>query len=184
MKKILPFLFPMTSLAIVMFLAFRWYSNRTDRGNITPFAENVEIGELTDLETSQVLRGVGDFETVEMEGLGGETGEIRYELRDGKVRFSVTADVENEVGLVYQAWLKDPDSEAIRKAFNLEYLKGGMSGTASISMETLPFEVLISREGSQAELPGDTILKGLISEEESTEDCEEDCIIDLEELAK
>lgn len=184
MKKILPFLFPLTSLAIVMFLAFRWYSNRTDRGNITPFAENTVIEELTDLETSQALRGVGDFETVVMKGGGEETGEIRYEIKDGKVKFSVIANVADEPGVVYQVWLKDPNSEAVRKAFNLEYLKGGMSGSASISAKTLPFEVLISKENAETASPENIVLKGLIPGSKADEDCGEDCVINLDELTK
>ncbi|NCO12691.1 hypothetical protein GW926_04135, partial [Candidatus Pacearchaeota archaeon] len=133
MKKLLPFLFPLTSLAIVMFLAFRWYSNRTDRGNITPFAENIALEELTSEETTLALSGVGDFETIEMEGEGEDTGKVRYEVNEGKVKFSVTANLENSQDENYQVWLKDPNSEAIRRAFTLEYIKGGMSGTAAIS---------------------------------------------------
>lgn len=166
MKKILPFLFPLTSLAIVMFLAFRWYSDRTDRGNITPFAQDVEIEELTSEDSSMALRGVGDFETVEMssEGDSEATGQLRYEIKDGKVRFSVITNVEDSPSNNYQVWLKDPNSEAIRKAFKLEYLKGGMSGTAAIDEKTLPFEVIVSMDGSEATSPSEVILRGLIEE--------------------
>jgi hypothetical protein len=173
MKKLLPFLFPLTSLAIVMFLAFRWYSNRTDRGNITPFAENVSIEELTTEETSLALRGVGDFETVEMTGEGEETGKVRYEVNEGKVKFSVTANVENSQDENYQVWLKDPNSEAIRKAFTLEYLKGGMSGTAAISSETLPFEIIVSKDSANSDQPSEVLLKGLVEVEEVAEEVEE-----------
>lgn len=162
MKKFLPFIFPLTSLAIVMFLAFRWYSNRTDRGSITPFAENVAIEELTTAESASALRGVGDYQSVDLKGENGLTGKLRYEIADGKVRFSVSADLENSAGTNYQVWLKDPNSEAIRKAFPLEYLKGGMSGTAAISAETLPFEVLVSKDSVSATSPSQVLLKGLV----------------------
>lgn len=173
MKKLLPFLFPLTSLAIVMFLAFRWYSNRTDRGNITPFAENVSIEELTSEDTTKALNGVGDFETVEMTGEGEETGKIRYEVSEDKVKFSVTANVENSQGENYQVWLKDPNSEAIRRAFALEYLKGGMSGTAAISSETLPFEVIVSQDSAEAEQPSKVILQGLVEAEDEAKESTE-----------
>lgn len=175
MKKLLPFIFPLTSLAIVMFLAFRWYSNRTDRGNITPFAENVALEELTSEESSMALRGVGDFETVEMESEedGEETGKVRYEVKDGKVKFSVTANLENSQEENYQVWLKDPNSDAVRKAFTLEYIKGGMSGTAAISSETLPFEVIVSKDSSEAQEPSDVLLKGLVELEEEIEATQE-----------
>lgn len=170
MKKVLPFIFPLTSLAIVVFLAFRWYNNRTDRGSITPFAENVAIEELSNEDTAMALRGVGDYESVDLAGENGLTGKLRYEVADGKVRFSVTADLENTSGTNYQVWLKDPNSEAIRKAFPLEYLKGGMSGTAAISAETLPFEVLVSKDSVGATAPSEVLLKGLV--EESAQEAE------------
>jgi hypothetical protein len=168
MKKVLPFIFPLASLAIVMFLAFRWYSNRTDRGNITPFAEDVAIEELTTEESTMALGGVGDFETVELASQteGDQTGTVRYEVNEGKVTFSVTANVENSPEESYQVWLKDPNSEAVRRAFALEYIKGGMSGTAAISSETLPFEILISKDSTDAQVPSEVILKGLIEAEE------------------
>lgn len=164
MKKLLPFIFPLTSLAIVLFLAFRWYSHRTDRGSITQFAENVAIEELSQEDTISALRGVGDYESVDLKGENGVTGKLRYEIADGKVRFSVTADLENSPGTNYQVWLKDPDSEAIRKAFPLEYMKGGMSGTAAISAETLPFEVLVSKDSVGATAPTEILLKGLVED--------------------
>ena len=162
-------MFPLTSLAIVMFLAFRWYSSRTDRGNITPFADNVEIESLTPEDSSLALRGIGDFETVEMspEEETTETGQIRYEIKDGKVRFSVITNAEDSPDRNYQVWLKDPNSEAIRKAFRLEFLKGGMSGTAAIDSETLPFEVIVSRDHIGATEPVEVILRGMIEAEES-----------------
>ncbi|MCL4209005.1 hypothetical protein KJZ63_05260 [Patescibacteria group bacterium] len=170
MKKVLPFIFPLASLAIVLFLAFRWYNNRTDRGSITPFAENVAIEELSDEDTALALRGVGDYESVDLKGENGNTGKLRYEINDGKVRFSVTADLENSPGTNYQVWLKDPNSEAIRKAFPLEYLKGGMSGTAAISAETLPFEVIVSKDSAGATAPSEILLKGLVKDKaEATE---------------
>jgi hypothetical protein len=173
MKKLLPFLFPLTSLAIVMFLAFRWYSNRTDRGNITPFAENVALEELTTEESSMALRGVGDFETIEMDSEGEDTGKVRYELNEGKVKFSVTANLENSQDESYQVWLKDPNSESIRRAFTLEYIKGGMSGTAAISSETLPFEIIVSKDSAASKQPTEIILKGLVESEEEVETTQE-----------
>lgn len=169
MKKILPFLFPLTSLAIVMFLAFRWYSNRTDRGNITPFAENITIEELTTEDSAMALRGVGDFETVEMSNEDDSVadGQIRYEIKDGKVRFSVITNVEDSPSNSYQVWLKDPNSAAVRRAFQLTYLKGGMSGTAAIDASTLPFEVIVSMDEAGATVPSQVILRGLIEAQEA-----------------
>ncbi|NCN87657.1 MAG: hypothetical protein GW941_02045, partial [Candidatus Pacebacteria bacterium] len=64
-------------------------------------------------------------------------------------------------------------SEAIRRAFTLEYIKGGMSGTAAISSETLPFEIIVSKDSAEAIQPSEVILKGLVEVEEEVEATQE-----------
>ncbi|NCN03791.1 MAG: hypothetical protein GW942_01810, partial [Candidatus Pacebacteria bacterium] len=67
----------------------------------------------------------------------------------------------------------DPNSEAIRRAFTLEYIKGGMSGTAAISSETLPFEIIVSKDSAEANSPSEVILKGLVEDQEEVEAIQE-----------
>lgn len=166
MKKVLPFVFPVAALLLVAFLAFRWYGQRTDRtGEISQFGEGVEIEELSSSELDSVIKGVGDYKTVELEGGDDVLGGIRYEIADGKVTFSVSASLPELEEGVYQVWLKATDSEATRKAFKLEYAKGGFMGSAAISAETLPFEVLVSREMSEDDIIEDIVLRGVISQD-------------------
>lgn len=165
MKKILPFVFPAIALLIVLFLAYRFYSQRSqDTGEISEFAEGIEIQELTSTEQNEVLRGMGDYETVEMTGSEEAQGSIRYEIVEDRVRFSVMAALpEVEMGM-YQVWLKDPASEDVRKAFALNMMKGGYTGSAAISAETLPFDILVTREMVDDGTMEDVILTANISE--------------------
>lgn len=164
MKKALPFVFPVAALLLVAFLAFRWYGQRTQpTGEISEFGEGVEIEELSGAELDKVMKGAGDYKTVTLEGSAEAMGTVRYEVEDGKVRFSVSADLPTITAGQYQVWLKATDSEAIRKAFVLEDSKSGFMGSAAISEETLPFEVLVTREMSDDNTPEDVVLRGVLS---------------------
>jgi hypothetical protein len=195
MKRYLPYVFPAAALLVVVFLTYRWYShNTTGVGQISEFAEGVEIEELSDEEQTSVSRGVGDIQTVQLQPVTQEedseegtetdeesseinemtataTGQVRYEIVDGRVRFSVMATLpEQDLGY-YQVWLKAVDSDAIRKAFLLELSKSGFMGSAAISADTLPFEVVVSYEMGDAANPSNTLLTGVIqaNEEENQE---------------
>lgn len=166
MKKVLPFVFPVAALLLVAFLAFRWYGQRTERtGEISEFGEGIEIEELSSSELDSVVKGTGDYKTVELEGGEDVLGGIRYEIADGKVRFSVSASLPELEEGQYQVWLKAMDSDAMRKAFTLEYAKGGFMGSAAISEETLPFEVLVSREMSDDDTLENVVLRGVITQD-------------------
>lgn len=166
MKKFIPFIFPAAAVLIILILAFRWYSMRTSQNQTpAPFAEGVEIENLTDTEESEVSRGVGDYKSVEMKGIADDDlGSIRYEIKDDKVRLSVMATLPELTEGNYQVWFKEINGDAIRKAFTLEMSKGGYLGSASISSEVLPFEVLVSREMTQDDAMEEVILSGTVSE--------------------
>jgi hypothetical protein len=168
MKKLLPFLFPAVALLIVVFLAFRWYNSRTARpdGKISQFAENQTIESLTQAEVNKFRRPVKDLNSVELVGADNAHGEVRYEVVDGKISFTVNANLPELKEGVYQVWLKEVNGDAKRKAFTLEFGKGGYTGSAAISADTLPFEVVVSKEmnanDDQMEM---TLLKGVIQKD-------------------
>lgn len=196
MKQFLPYIFPAAALLVVIFLTFRWYSqNTTGIGQISEFAEGVEIEQLTDDEQAIVSRGLGDIKTVQLERVdkgdltaesdletatesalveesskyAGATGQVRYEVVDGRVRFSVIASLpylSENTTTVYQVWLKDVNSDAVRKAFVLEYSKAGYVGSAAISADTLPFEVMISELTAGMDTLTNPILRAVIEQEE------------------
>lgn len=186
MKRFLPFIFPSAALLVVLFLTYRWYSHNTAGiGQISEFAEGIEIEELTDAQQSSVLQGVGDITTVTLkpgtsvttqDGATSEdsqeadqnsaSGQVRYDIADGKIRFSVMAQLPLLDSGFYQVWLKAVDSDAVRRAFTLEMSKAGYIGSAAISQETLPFEVIISKEMSEANEPSNNLLQAVVQAKE------------------
>jgi hypothetical protein len=154
MRKFLPYVFPAVVLMVLLFLAARWYSVRTQRdGQVSPFADAVTVENLSQTDAQRILRGVGDLKTVQLTGEGEVAGQVRYEVKDGKVRFSVMAEVPTGA---YQVWIKEVGSDAKKQAFTLEAGKGGYIGSASVPEATLPFEILVTRGD-------DTVLSGQIT---------------------
>jgi hypothetical protein len=166
MKKFLPFVFPVAALLIVVWLAFSWWKGQTPdkTGDIATFGEGEEIEELTDAERSAVMKGSGDYKSVKLEGSDNALGQVRYEIADGKIKFSVSADLPELQAGFYQVWLKATDSEAVRKAFRLEDNKGGYTNSAAITQEALPFDVVVTRELVDDDKPEDVVLQGRVQE--------------------
>lgn len=150
MKKFLPFIFPAAALLLVIILAFRWYGLRNRPVPARPeFTEGVQIENLSQAELDRIMRGVSDLKKLELVPEPDQTeimGEVRYEETEGKVAFTVVADLPLLEKGQYQVWLKDTESDATRKAFVLEYMKGGYTGSASLSSQALPFQIIVSRE--------------------------------------
>lgn len=165
MKKLYPYIFPAIALAFLLFLSYRWYSLRTQRdSSITPFEEGVAVESLSQDDAQQILRGVGDLKTVELTGSQPTAnGEVRYEIKDGRVRFSVQADLPVLKAGIYQVWLKEVGTDAKKKAFTLEYGKAGYIGTASVAESSLPFEVVVTKEAQDASDMGEVMLSGRIN---------------------
>lgn len=166
MKKYIPFIFPALALAIVVFLGYRWYVSQTvkSNGQITDFAEGVEIEELSTEQVNKLkVNGSKDVPTVNLTGEGEAIGQVRYEMADGKVAFTVNADLpEPKAGERYQVWLKDTDSDDKKKAFVLEVGKGGYVGWAAVSAETLPFQVVVTKETNDDDQMEETLLSGTV----------------------
>ena len=164
MKKLLPFVFPLLAVLVIIFLVFRWYRlNTQPQGNISEFGEGIEIEDLTDAKLTESLTGAGDYQTVNLDSRDPNSlGRVRYEVKDGRVRFSVDANLPVlEVGM-YQVWLREPGSTVARRAFVLEESKGGYIGSAAISEEVLPFELVVSKELRPDDQLEEVILTGVI----------------------
>lgn len=167
LKQFLPFIFPTAAIILVVVLAVRWYRLRDQQiGQISEFAQGVEIEDLTEVERDSALSGVKDVETLELQSDDDAVmGKVRYEMGDNKVKFTVTASLPEEETAQYQVWLKEVNGQAIRKAFALEMLKGGYNGSAAISAETLPFEVVISKEMIDDNLMEEILMRGVMQKE-------------------
>ncbi|MBW7944766.1 hypothetical protein H3C70_05215 [Patescibacteria group bacterium] len=168
MKKYIPFVFPALALAIVVFLGYRWYTSQTMRSNgqITDFAQGVEVEELSTEQVDKLKpTGAQDIPSVEMTGEGETAGQVRYEIADGKVAFTVSADLAAPTGgSFYQVWLKEVGGESKKKAFRLEAGKGGFVGWGAISADTLPFEVVVSREINDDDQLEETVLTATVQQ--------------------
>lgn len=181
MKRFTPYIFPLIVLAIVFFLVYRWYNMRSQQpGDLGEYGEGIEIENLTQEDADSIMRGTGDFQTAQMEqGENVESevqgvGSIRYEMKDGKVRFSVSADLP-EPETAYHVWIRTVDQDNLTEAFTLEMGKGGYIGTAAVSEDMLPLEVIVSPTSDQNQVMNETVLRGVIEaqpEEESQETAE------------
>lgn len=164
MQKIYPYIFPAVALLFVLFLLFRWYNLRTSREGMTSLLnEGVTINELTEDEKSNLMMGAGDYEIAELTGEDpAMMGEVRYEIRDGELLFSVNATLPVDNSR-YQVWLRQTEGAAQRKAFALTYSKAGYIGSAVLDAGTLPLEVVVSREATDDAILEEVLLTGTIS---------------------
>lgn len=167
MKKLYPYIFPAVALLFVLFLLFRWYNLRTQREGMTSLLnEEVMISELSDEEASKLMMGASDYDTAQLTGEDPTMmGEVRYEVTDGELMFSVSADLPMITTGRYQVWLRQTEGAAQRKAFALTDSKAGYIGSAVIDAGTLPLEVVVSREMTDDTLLEEVLLTGTISAE-------------------
>lgn len=162
MKRYTPYIFPLVVLGIIFLLVFRWYNLRTERMEYSLLGEGVEIENLSQEELARSIQGAGDYESVELESDNPDnSGVIRYEVVEDKVRFSVMANLP-EAETEYRVWLKETDGTAMREVFSLTAAKGGYIGSAALPSELLPFQVIVTQE-TQAEMAAENvILQGTI----------------------
>ncbi|MEA2056224.1 MAG: hypothetical protein U9O78_00700 [Patescibacteria group bacterium] len=165
LKKYYPFIFPTIALLLVLFLAFRWYNLRTQRSQEDQ-QNQVQIENLTEEEVEGIVKGTEDVETVDLEGGATASGQIRYDIRGEKALFSVNASLEELDQGLYQVWLRKSGSEKLDKAFVLQYGKGGYMGSASVSVDDLPLEVVVSKEiQTEDKVLEEELLRGMIEAE-------------------
>ena len=160
-KKFVPYIFPLLAFAFVVFMFVRWYSSRVAEQGESLLSNDLEISSLTQEEEESIIRGTADFSTVEMMAVGEASGEIRYQLAEDKLNFTVTANLPDS-NEAFAVWLKEIDGDARKKVFTLTYSKAGFIGSASVPTEVLPVEVVVSTESDL--LLEDAILRGIIEE--------------------
>lgn len=162
MKKYIPFLFPAIALLIVLFLGYRWYTAQTVKpdGRITDDA--IEVEQLSSEEVRNLQNGSKDLPTVELKGDDDVMGQVRYEVSGERISFTVTANLPELTEGVYQVWLRQTDSDSRTKAFVLDEGKAGYTGSASIAVSMMPFEVIVSREVNNDDEIESTVLTGTI----------------------
>jgi hypothetical protein len=159
LKKFTPYIFPLLAFAFVVFMFVRWYSSRVAEEGSDFLTNDLEITTLTQEEEESIIKGTADFSTVAMMGVGETSGEVRYQLLEDKLNFTVTANLPNS-NEAFAVWLKEIDGNAKKKVFTLTYSKAGFIGSASVPAEVLPIEVVVSTESDL--LLEDAFLRGII----------------------
>ncbi len=165
-KQYYPFIVPAISLILVLFLAFRWYNLRTQRDSISDVTQ-VEVEDLTQ-EELLVVQGASDVSTVDLKSETDEPaiGQVRYKVEDERVLITITADLPELETESYQVWFAGQGKEP-QQAFMLTRSKAGYLGSASLNIENLPLEVLVTdQSGVTAGQMGRQLLKGLIEAQE------------------
>lgn len=170
MKRYLPFIFPSIAVLIIIFLAIRWYNLSTSNpGQINEFAKGIDVESIA-VDDVMFSAGVADMSRAELINPEGKSqGAIRYQIEDDKVKLSVLSSLPELDEGFYQVWFKEVGSDAVKKAFVLNYQKGGFIGTAAISKEVLPFEVLVTKEMDDDQSPEEKVLEAIIDEVEESE---------------
>jgi hypothetical protein len=171
MKRVTPYIFPLIVIAIVFFLVYRWYSLRGQQNAENgQYGEGIEIENLTEDDADSILRGTGNLQTAPLTQDEGSTaqvpgaGAIRYEIQDGRVRFSISADLPDPI-TPYTVWIRTVGSDNLTQAFTLFMGKGGYMGTAALSEELLPLEVIVSQATNKSEVLDQVILRGTINKQ-------------------
>ncbi len=130
-------------------------------------SEGVVIENLSE-EQMAALTEVDDFQTAKMEStVEGAMGEVKYDVTEEKVTFTVAATLPESETARYQVWLKEVGSETTRHAFDLVAKKGGYVGSAALSAELLPLEVLVKDASVASELSTQPLLKGVMMQQEA-----------------
>lgn len=187
MQKISPYIFPLIVTAIVFFLVFRWFESRDQNANSLDYGEGIEIENLSETEASDLLTGAEDLTTTPLQApetsqdsqfVG--SGSIRYEITDERVRFSVLSALP-ETDQPYRVWIRTDGEENLTEAFELMENKGGYQGTAAVSTDMLPLEVILSTAENRADVMDQVLLRGIITAPESSGQTDETQADEMEE---
>jgi len=175
MQKISPYIFPLIVTAIVFFLVYRWFDSRGQISDTLEYGEGIEIENLSETEAAE-FSSASDLATTPLEAPEAESsdqtfngsGSIRYEMSEDRVRFSVISNLP-ETDEAYRVWIRTVGAENLTEAFALAELKSGYSGTAAVSTDQLPLEVILSTASNQSDVLDNVLLRGVITAPESSE---------------
>jgi len=158
MKKYLPIILPIAALALVAFLGMRWYRSRElTEVSMPEVASSAPINPMTNDDRAtldRLAQGLGDYQAVNLDAAGhNAVGEIRYQIVDDRVLFSVNANLDTTTGTQYHVFIKTADSDQAQDIGTLADTKGGLIASHSLSVNSLPLTVEI-RDGENVILTG------------------------------
>jgi hypothetical protein len=143
LQDLLPYLFPLLAIVFVTVMFARWYQGKTAEAPKALLDTQLEIAALTEAEQSSLIRGTADYKMVAMTGTEGAYGEVRYQVSEDKLVFSVTANLDSAASK-YAVWMMSPDGQLSKHMFDLVASKAGLVGSAAITTEVLPARLVVA----------------------------------------
>lgn len=144
LQDILPYIFPLIAIILVVIMFARWYKGKTTEAPTSTINDQMSVESLpVDMQNS-IIKGASDYSMIDMQGAGQNSGEVRYQVSNDKLTFTVSALLP-ESKEDYAVWLVDPSSEAKKRVFNLTYSKAGYIGSAAVSASVLPVRVVVTK---------------------------------------
>lgn len=144
LQSLLPYLFPLIAIILVVVMFARWYKGKTAEAPVSLLDSQLEVESLPAQMQDSIIKGATDYKMLNMIGVDQAVGELRYQIKDDKLSFTVTANLPSSKE-EYAVWLSDMDGTAKKRVFNLKYSKAGYVGSAMVSDDILPVKVLVSK---------------------------------------
>lgn len=144
LQSLLPYLFPLIAVILVVVMFARWYKGKTADAPVSLLDSQLEVESLSAQMQDSIIKGATDYKMLNMIGVDQAVGEVRYQIKDDKLSFTVTANLPSSKE-DYAVWLSDVNGAAKKRVFNLKYSKAGYVGSAMVSDDILPVKVLVSK---------------------------------------
>ena len=144
LQNFLPYIFPLIAIILVVVMFTRWYKGKTAEAPVSLLDSQLEVESLPTGVQDEIIKGATDYSMLDMQGENMATGELRYQIKDDKLSFTVTADLP-ESKEDYAVWLLDSANDAQKRIFNLKYSKAGYVGSAMVRAEVLPVKVVVAK---------------------------------------
>lgn len=144
LQSLLPYLFPLIAVILVVVMFARWYKGKTADAPVSLLDSQLEVESLSAQMQDSIIKGATDYKMLNMIGVDQAVGELRYQIKDNKLSFTVTANLPSSKE-DYAVWLSDMNGAAKKRVFNLKYSKAGYVGSAMVSDDILPVKVLVSK---------------------------------------
>ena len=144
LQALLPYLFPLIAIIFVVIMFARWYKGKTNESPVSLLDSKLQVESLSKEMQNSIIKGATDYEMLDMQGVDQAVGELRYQIKDDKLSFTVTANLPASKE-DYAVWLTDLNGDAKKRVFNLAYSKAGYVGSAMVSADVLPVRIVVAK---------------------------------------
>ena len=144
LQNVLPYIFPSIAIIFVVIMFARWYKGKTAEKPVSLLDSQLQVESLPAEMQNSIIKGATDYKMLDMQGVDKAVGELRYQIKDDKLSFTVTANLP-ESKEEYAVWLAAIDGDARKRVFNLVYSKAGYVGSAMVPANVLPVKVVVTK---------------------------------------